>query len=129
MGILSFFKGGADIAKPIDAVANGLDKLFTSDEERLTKAELLEKTRQQPELMLNELDKIYANSTDWFAKRARPFCVYVSGVNFSLLGATVMWTDRVESIPEWYIDSSMTAFLGALGIYGLARTVEKLGKK
>lgn len=128
MSILSFFTGGSDIAKPIDAVANGLDKLFTSDDERLTKTELLEKTRQQPELMLNELDKIYASSTDVFAKRARPFCVYVAGLAFAQLSVAVVWFDK-ENIPEWYINASVTAFLGALGIYGVARTIEKLGKK
>jgi hypothetical protein len=128
MSILDFFKAGEQVAKPIDAVANGLDKLFTSDDERLTKTELLERTKQQPDIMLNELDKIYAASDDKFSKRARPFCVYVAGVNAFQLGVAVIWFGK-HNIPEWFITMSTTGFLGALGLYGAMRTIDKLAGK
>lgn len=128
MSVLSWFKAGEQVAKPIDAVTNGLDKLFTSDDERLSRAEAMERLKQQGESLLLDLDKIYASSTDSFSKRARPFCVYVAGINVFQLGIAVMWFNK-HDIPEWFITMSTTGFLGALGLYGVMRTVDKIAGK
>jgi hypothetical protein len=69
---------------------------------------------------------INANSKIWFVAAARPFCVWVAGLNIISLNIA-MWFER--AIPEWYADMSVTAFLGALGLYGVSRTVEKVKGK
>ena len=122
MSWLKTLLGGEGVSKPIDAIGNGLDKLFTSDEERLTKQEVLERTKQNPQLWQHTLDLINAKSSVPLVALARPFCVYVSGINFAQLGLGVVWLDKT-TIPEWYINASTTGFLGALGLYGLASTV------
>lgn len=128
MGIAKFLGIGKEIAEPVDAVGNAFNSLFTSDDERLSRAEMMERIKQKPGELLGELDKIYAQSEDTFAKRARPFCVYVAGINAFLLGLGVVWLGKVN-VPEWYITMTTTGFLGALGIYGIARSFEKLAGK
>ena len=124
--MFGIFSSGSDVAKPIDAVADGLDKLFTSDEERLTKEELLERTRQKPELMTARLDQLYAKSKFLFAAAARPFCVYIAGINAFNVTIGVVWFGKGHDIPEWFISMTATGFLGALGLYGSMRLMEKV---
>ena len=115
---------GTEISKPIDSITNGIDKLFTSDDEKLSRAEMMERLKLKGDELTNQLDKIYANSTNPIAKLARPLCVHTAWINFMQLGVGVMWFDKMP--PEWYVQSSTTGFLGALGLYGIARTVEKM---
>ena len=131
MGWFQTLLGNSDgIAKPIDAVGNALDKVFTSDDEKLSHAEVLEKLNQNLPTLQAELDKLNATSSIPLVQLARPLCVYIAGFNFLQLGIAVIWLGRSASIPEWYIDASVNGFLGALGIYGIARTLEKIaGKK
>lgn len=126
MGIAKWLGFGKEVSEPVNAVGNALDKLFTSDEERLTKQEVLERTSQNPTLWQKSLDMINANSKIWFVAAARPFCVWIAGLNVASLNVA-MWFER--AIPEWYADMSVTAFLGALGLYGASRTVEKIKDK
>lgn len=128
MGIASWLGIGKEIAKPVDAIGNSLDKLFTSDEERLTKTEILERTKQNPTLWQHTVDLINAKSSSPVIALARPFCVYVAGLNAFQLGVAVVWFGKSD-IPEWYITMTTTGFLGALGIYGAMRSVEKLTGK
>jgi len=129
MGWFSALLGnsGDSIAKPVDAIGNAIDKVFTSDDERLTKSETMQRLQQELPQLTAELDQLNAKSSVPLAQLARPFCVYVAGINFFLLGVAVVWCNKV--VPEWYIDSSTTGFLGGLGIYALGRTIEKLGGK
>lgn len=126
MGLLTnmFSKG---IAEPVDAVGNAFDKIFTSDEERLQAQAVLDKIKQKPEILRAEIQKVQAQHKSLFISGARPFLVWVAGINLSMLGVAVMWFDKV--VPEWYADASVTAFLGGLGLYGGMRTVEKLADK
>jgi hypothetical protein len=126
MGIAKWLGFGKEVSEPVNAVGNALDKLFTSDEERLTKQEVLERTNQNPTLWQKSLDMLNANSKIWFVAAARPFCVWIAGLNVASLNVA-MWFER--AIPEWYADMSVTAFLGALGLYGVSRTVEKIKDK
>jgi hypothetical protein len=126
MGIANWLGFGKEISEPVDAVGNALDKLFTSDEERLTKQEILDKTNQNPTLWQKSLDILNASSKIWFVAAARPFCVWIAGLNIASLNVA-MWCER--AIPEWYADMSVTAFLGALGLYGTSRTIEKIKDK
>lgn len=131
MGWFSALLGnnGDSIAKPVDAIGNALDKVFTSDDERLTHAETKERLSNALPELTAELDKLNAQSSVPLAAIARPFCVYVAGINFFLLGLAVVWCNKGDVIPQWYIDSSTTGFLGALGLYGIGRTLEKLAGK
>lgn len=121
--------GGDQIAKPIDSIGNALDKVFTSDDERLSHAEVLEKLQQNLPALQADLDKLNAASAFGLVQFARPFCVYVAGLNFFQLGVAIMWLDRAAKIPQWYIEATVNGFLGALGIYGIARTIEKIGAR
>ena len=60
MGIGSWLGIGKEITQPVDAIGNAFDKLFTSDEEKLTKAEVMERTKQNPALWQHTLDLINA---------------------------------------------------------------------
>jgi hypothetical protein len=127
MGIASWLGIGGEISEPVKAVGSALDKLFTSDEEKLTKNEIIERTEQNPLMWQKTLDMFYAQSSNWFIAAARPFNVWVAGLNLAQLGIAVVWFEK--NVPEWYADASVTAFLGALGLYGVARTVEKIKGK
>lgn len=122
-----FGGGGEQLAKPIDAVASGLDKLFTSDDERLSRAEAMERLKQQPGELLNELEKIYAQSSSIFVAGGRPFCLWIAGFTFGHMGIAVVWFGK--TVPEWFAEASVTGLLGALGLYGFLRTVEKITGK
>jgi hypothetical protein len=128
MGWITKLIGSDGVSKPIDAIGNAVDKIFTSDEERLSKAEAMQKLKQAlPELQA-QLDMLNAKSNVPLVAFARPFCVYVAAVNFVQLGIGVVWFNKFE-MPEWYITASTTGFLGALGLYGVARTIEKITGK
>lgn len=128
MGWISalFSNSGDAIAKPIDSVGTALDKVFTSDDERLSHAEIMEKLQQTLPQLTAELDQSNAKSSIPFVQMARPLCVYIAGFNFVQLGVAVIWCNKSSTIPEWFISSSVEAFLGALGLYGLGRTIEKI---
>lgn len=131
MGWLSLLLGGGadQIAKPIDSIGNTLNKVFTSDDERLTHSEVMEKIQQNLPTLQAELDKLNASSSVPLVQLARPLCVYIAGLNFFQLSIAIIWLDKAQTIPAWYADASINGFLGALGIYGIARTVEKINNK
>ena len=128
MGIAKWLGIGKEIAEPVEAIGGAFDKLFTSDDERLSRAEMMERIKQKPGELLSALDMIYAKSDDLFSKRARPFCVYVAGANAFQLGIAVVWFGK-HDIPSWFVTMTTTGFLGALGIYGALRTFEKFTSK
>mgnify|MGYP001614536436 CR=1 FL=1 len=128
MGWFSNLIGSEGVTKPIDAIGNAVDKIFTSDDERLSKAEAMQRLQQELPQLTAQLDQLNAKSSVPLVALARPFCVYVAGFNFLQLGTAVMWFDKFD-IPEWYISSSTTGFLGALGLYGFLRSAEKIAGK
>ena len=72
-----------DISKPIDSIGNAIDKIFTSDDERLTHKEILERLRQAPDTAQHEINKIEAKSNLLFIAGWRPFIGWICG--FSVL--------------------------------------------
>lgn len=126
MGWLSNLIGG-DVTKPIDAIGNAVDKIFTSDEERLTKAESMERLKQALPELTAQLDQLNAKSSIPFVVMARPFNVWVAGLNVVSLNISVVWFEK--AVPEWYADMSLWAFGAALGIYSFSRTAEKIAGK
>jgi len=119
-----FSKG---IAEPVDAVGNAFDKIFTSDEEKMQAQAVLDKIKQKPELLKAEIIKLQAQHKSIFVAGARPFLVWCSGFVYVGLGVAVMVFDK--AVPEWYADATISALLGALGLYGSMRTIEKVTDK
>jgi len=117
----------------IQAVGNIVDKLFTSDEERLTKQEAMARLAQQPQLAQVELNRIEAAHRSIFVAGWRPFIGWVCGSALAyhfILRDLLVWGMAVagsaaEPPPDLAIDSLMTVLLSLLGLGGL-RTVEKL---
>jgi len=124
MGILETILGGS-IAAPIDAVGNALDKIFTSDQERVDARIVLEKIKQHPAELQVELNKIEANHRTIFVAGWRPFIGWICGLSLAY---------------EFIIQPGLTAFgihaaslnatdlhtlIGALLGLGSLRTFEK----
>ena len=100
---------GAD--KDIEAVGNVVEKtgnalggLFTSDDERLTHKEILERIKQKPAEWAYELNKIDAQSGSWFNSGWRPALGWVGAVSLAfffipqyLMGA-ILWGIQCHDI-------------------------------
>ncbi len=123
-------------AQPIEAVGNVLDKLFTSDEEELSKKILLAKLAQEPGIAQVELNKVEAQHRSLFVAGWRPFVGWICGLallyNFIIrdIISYILITNYPETIlpPELAMTHLMTVLMGMLGMGGL-RTIEKLTGK
>lgn len=125
---------GGGIAEPIEAVGNVVDKLFTSDEERLDKQAVLERLRQQPNLAQIELNKVEAQHRSVFVAGWRPFIGWVCGVALAwhfMLFDILVWV-QINFLPETTqvpqltgTEQLLSVVVALLGLGGL-RTFEKL---
>lgn len=127
---------GAAAAQPIEAVGNVLDKLFTSDDERLTKREALLRLVQAPHLAQAEISKTEAQHRSVWVAGWRPaigwsaavalFTYYVPQFT---LGSYLWFVQSLEAnqVVAYPVDAThlMELVLALLGLGGL-RTVEKL---
>jgi hypothetical protein len=126
MGVLDKLLGGA-AAQPIEAVGNVLDKLFTSEEEKLDKQALLTKLAQQPNLAQVELNKVEAQHRSTFVAGARPFILWVCGfglANSFIVNPWIQWITNKPG-PVLPLDVMSDLVIAMLGL-GALRTVEKL---
>jgi len=130
-----FGGGGQALASPIEAIGNVLDKLFTSDEEALSKQIILQRLAQEPSLAQVELNKIEARHRSIFVAGWRPFIGWVCGLalawHFMLYDIaswiTVNWFPHVTALPVLTGTSELiTILMALLGLAGL-RTAEKFG--
>jgi hypothetical protein len=124
--------GGAAAAEPIEAVGNAIDKIFTSKDEKLTHQEILEKLRQRPSEVMQELNKIEARHRSLFVAGWRPAIGWVCGLalfyNFIIRdliawGMTIL-TPGLAHPPALQMEHLMPILLGMLGL-GAYRTIEK----
>jgi hypothetical protein len=127
VGLLSFFTAGKAVAQPVEAVGNVLDKLFTSDEERLDKKIVMERLQQQPGLAQVELNKVEAQHRSLFVAGWRPAIGWVCAVGLSfnfVINPILQWitNDPGPALPQ---DIMLELVLALLGL-GALRTVEKL---
>lgn len=144
MGILAAFglakNVGASLASPIDAIAKGLDGLFTSDDERAQNDAVMERIRQNPSIMQIELNKVEAQHRSVFVAGWRPFIGWICGTSLGLyyipqfIMATIIWTrlcwsaTEILPYPITEINGLTQLIYGLLGL-GTLRTLEKvLGK-
>ncbi|WP_051183260.1 3TM-type holin [Desulfocurvibacter africanus] len=142
-------EAGEAMAKPVEAIGNTLDALFTSDDERLTRQEALERLRGLPALGQIELAKIEAAHRTLFVAGWRPAIGWVCAAALAtyylpqFLTASGVWvylclkviygsTDLtgivLPAYPIGAISGLMELVLGMLGL-GTLRTFEKLGGK
>ena len=128
MSIIGSLLGGG-IAEPIKAVGNILDKLFTSDDERLDKQLLLERLAQQPLLAQVELNKVEAQHHSMFVAGWRPYIGWMLGtlvgiagfMNFILRPILACWHIMV---PEINAGELYPVLIGMLGMSAF-RTYDK----
>lgn len=116
-----------EIAEPIEAVGNVVDKLFTSDDERLTHEEVRIRLQQQPHMVQAETNKIAAAHRSVFVAGARPALLWVCAIGFGfafIVNPLIQWTTGQPG-PELPMGSMTELTLGMLGLAGL-RTFEKL---
>jgi hypothetical protein len=127
---------GAVAGAPIDAIGNVLDKLFTSDDEKLSKQIVLERLRQQPfehQFLLN-LENSKHQSV--FVAGWRPAVGWVGAASLawiSLVDPALRWFVQVfypeipiPEIPVERLDFVFQILFAILGINIGARTFEKI---
>ena len=85
MGLLSKIFGSDDSINAVgDVIAktgSALDKIFTSKEEKLIAQQVLEKIQQKPAEWAFELNKISAQSSNWFNSGWRPALGWVGALS------------------------------------------------
>lgn len=127
--LTSFFSSSA--AEPINAVGNVLDKLFTSDHEKLNIEIVRQRLAQQPALVQAEIMKVQAQHRSLFVAGARPFLMWICGLGYLfafVINPVLQWLMPEIGSPELPMDAMMELTLAMLGLAGL-RTVEKLKGK
>lgn len=123
---------GKPVAGSIEAVGNILDKLFTSDQEKLN----LELARQRLNLksseIQTEINKVEASHRSLFVAGWRPFIGWVGGIAIAyayLLHPIMQWMSAVWlpdiTPPELVLDNLFELVIAMLGLGGL-RTFEKV---
>jgi hypothetical protein len=119
---------GSAAAEPIKAVGNVLDKLFTSDDERLDKKILLQRLAARPLETQAEINKLEAQHRSLFVAGWRPFigwiCGCALGYQYLLRPIVNGFGQSFPTIDASSLHSLVVALLG-LGVY---RTVEKIRK-
>lgn len=130
MSLLDWFKAGDQISAPIDAFGNAVDKIFTSDEERMQAQAIIDKIRLQPSILNLELNKVEAQHRSVFVAGWRPAVgwVCVIGIGFAFVGNPLL-TRFIGGPPvEVPLDMIMELVLAMLGM-GALRTIEKIQGK
>lgn len=135
MSIISTLTGDT-IAKPIEAIGNVFDQLFTSEEEREQAKFVLEKLRQHPYELQAEINKLEAQHRSIFVAGWRPAVGWICAIALAwhfILYDLFVWIsvrhDPAFAPPELGgTEQLLTVLLAMLGIGGL-RTVEKLKGK
>lgn len=99
MGWLSkvFGLGGGDaVAATVDATGKALDSLFTSDDERLSRQEALERVRQEPHRLQALITLQEAAHRSVFVAGWRPFIGWVCGL-------ILAYTYIVRDLAQWLL--------------------------
>jgi len=120
---------GTGVAKPIEAIGNILDKLFTSDEEKLDKKVILARLSLQPSMAQVELNKIEAAHRSIFVAGWRPAIGWVCAIglfyDFIIQKICIGFGLNMPPIDASTLHSLVIALLGLGGL----RTFEKIKSK
>lgn len=125
---------GSGIEKPIEAVGNVFDELFTSDEERAKADFVMARLKQQPHILQAEINKMEAQHRSVFVAGWRPAVGWICA-------AALAWHFIIYDLLNWVAvvfehpvppeltgtEQLITVLLALLGLGGL-RTFEKLNK-
>ena len=123
---------GGKAVDTVEAVADGLGGLFTSDDERLTHVEVLQRIKQQPDKMQAAVNAVEARHRSLFVAGWRPFIGWVCGVALAyqfLILPLISWIVTIAMDAPIYppvveTGALYSVLLGMLGLGGL-RTYEK----
>ena len=128
MAILEKIIGGS-LASPITAIGNVLDKIFTSDEEKLDKKAILAKIALEPQIAQTEINKIEAGHRSIFVAGWRPAIGWTCALgllyDFIIRPIANGFGLDFPSIDTSSLNSLIIALLGL----GTLRTAEKFGNK
>ena len=127
---MSFFSLFQKTAEPIDAIGSALDKVLTSDEERLKAQFALERLRQHPAELQAALNKLEAKHRSLFVAGWRPCIGWIGALglaNVCLFNPWLQWLTGLSG-PILPAESLMELVIALLGL-GTLRTVEKMGGK
>lgn len=133
---------GEAIASPITAIGNVFDKLFTSDDERLGREEMMVRLVQQPHLAQAEINKLEAQHRSLLVAGWRPaigwVCSFGLGQHFiinpwlSWIGQFTAEVDAQGNVvsklldpPVMDVNALLTLTTALLGLGGM-RMFEKL---
>lgn len=120
---------GAGLAAPIDSIGNAVDKIFTSDDERLTKQAVLDKIAQNPALAQAAINKVEAAHRSIFVAGWRPFIGWICGVgllNHFLIFPYLHFLYNVNIAILLNPDDKLIDLVIALLGMGTLRSIEKL---
>lgn len=127
MGLFSKLVGAPNVGDVVEKTGNALDKLFTSKDEKLTHAEIMEKIKQNPQEWQAQANNIAAAHRSVFVAGARPFIMWVCGFGLAflfLINPIVQWVSGAPG-PELPRDSLMELTIAMLGLAAM-RSAEKM---
>lgn len=126
MGVLDWFRPGATVAETVEATGSALDKLFTSDAERLDAAALRERLRQAPAALQAEITRTEAGHRSVWVAGWRPAVGWVCAAGlFSHFVAAPWGAAFGLTFPPIDFAPLMTLVLSLSGM-GALRSVEKI---
>jgi len=122
---------GSGVSEVVKGVGQAIDGIFTSDDERLSHAEVMERLKQRPDEAQIELNKIDANSKNFFQAGWRPFIGWICGMGCTyafvlapIVGPLVSKVFNIE-VPQPSTSELMTLLISMLGMTS-TRTYEKM---
>lgn len=116
--------GASDLTKNVGDL---IDKTFTSDDERLTHAEVMERIKQEADKMQVDINKIDAQSSNIFQAGWRPFIGWACGIGiaYSYVVAPILSQLFGLKIADLSTGELLTLVLALLGMTS-TRTFEKM---
>lgn len=136
MGVLDLLGLGQSAAAPIEAIGNVIGKVYTSEGEKLSAQEMLERLRQNPQMWASEVNKLNAQDSRLFNSGWRPSIGWVCSISLALYYipqytlAAYLWykmsLDANKLIPYPIDPSSLIEIVGVMLGFGTLRTVEAI---
>lgn len=122
---------GSGVSEAAKGVGDVIDKVFTSDDERLSRAETLERIKQHSDEMQVEINKIDAQSKNIFQAGWRPFIGWCCG--FGVAYSFIIWPifspilNRIFGFDLYELDNAgLMVLLSSLLGMTYNRTYEKM---
>lgn len=127
MGIFSKLLGVPNVGDVVEKTGSALDKLFTSKDEKLTHAEVMERIKQNPAEWQAQANTIAASHRSMFVAGARPALLWICALGLGFLfviNPIIQWTTGNPG-PDMPKDALMELTVAMLGLATL-RSAEKI---